>query len=307
VKRDGEVAIIVLNWNQLQITRQCLNSIPAADDRWQVFLVDNGSRDDQRADATSIPWARVTHLTSPTNLGFTGGANLGIRAAMREGFQNLLLLNNDARLLPGALDELRRRMVPGVAAVCPMIVDGRTGRVWSVGGRIGWCRGLTSGSFNGRDPRDVPSHDWECDFGTAACLMIASDAVRQVGLLDDTYFAYWEETDWCVRAARANLRIVACPRAKVEHDGGVSTTSQTRLYFLLRNCILFMRRHASRAQLATFLIFFSVWTIPAWSIRPFVANPLQTMRAVLRAVGWHVRRPVLPAPSIRLPPESGEH
>ena len=306
MRHADDVAIIVLNWNRLQTTRECLGSIPPEDRRWHVFLVDNGSRTDQRADQKSIFSERVTFLANPTNLGFTGGANLGMRAAMREGFQNLLLLNNDARLLPDALGELLRRMAPGVAAACPMIIDGQSGRVWSVGGRIHWFRGLTGAYFHGQAPDEVPREGWDCDYGTAACLMLASSAVGRVGLLDETYFAYWEETDWCVRARRAGLRIVACPTARVEHDGGMSTTLQARLFFLVKNCLLFMRRHASRLQFATFLLTFAAWTVPAWSIRPFIDDPPETIRALARAMRWHLRRPILPSPVIQLPPDGGE-
>jgi GT2 family glycosyltransferase len=297
-RSSEDMAIIVLNWNRIEATRRCVSSLPADDRRWHAFVVDNGSVPAQRADQQSLPNSRVTILTSPTNLGFAGGVNLGLREAMREGFQQFLLLNNDALLVPGALEPLRRSITPGVAAVCPMIVDAKSGRVWSVGGVIHWRRGLTGSNFHGARPEDVPHASTECDFGSAACLLLSAAAVGEVGLFDETYFAYWEETDWCVRARRAGFRIVTSPLSTAIHEGGVSTSAQARLYFMVRNCLLFMRRHASRRQLATFTPTFFLWSIPAWSTRPALEAPMGTLGAIARALAWHLRRPRLPqAPS----------
>ncbi len=296
-RSPDDVAIIVLNWNQLQATRECISSLPAEDPNWHAFVVDNGSRPTERADERSIVHTKLTFLPSPTNLGFAAGVNVGLREALREGFQKFLLLNNDALLQGGALDTLRRSMKPGVAAVCPMIVDSRSGRVWSVGGSIHWRLGLTSSHFNGAATSEVPLQGWDCDFGSAACLLLSATAVRMVGLLDESYFAYWEETDWCVRAKRAGFRIVTSPESRATHLGGASTSAEVRLYFMVRNCVLFMRRHASRAQQLTFVPVLCLWTIPVWSARPATRRPLATCRAVAGALVWHLRRLRLPPPT----------
>jgi GT2 family glycosyltransferase len=239
---------------------------------------------------------RLSVLDLATNQGFTGGVNQAARRALSDGHEWILLLNNDAVLGPGALAALRRVRGPSIAAACPAIVDEASGRVSALGGNIAWSRGLTRDRHHGERIDDLPGRPESVDFGTGAGLLLSAEALRKVGLLDETYFAYWEETDWCTRARRAGFTIRTCPEAIVVHRGGASSDPASRLYLLVRNCLIFMRRHARRRDFVTFLPVFILWTIPLWSTRPALSSPLATVSAVCRAVAWHLKRPRLPPP-----------
>ena len=290
------VAVIVLNWNRLEDTRRCIASLPADDPAWVAYVVNNGCRPEERLSSNDGRPGRVLVLDLPTNQGFTGGVNHAARRALSDGHEWLLLLNNDAVLAPGALAALRQARGPSIGALCPAIVTEGTGLVSALGSSIDWKRGLTRDRHHGESVADLPLRPDSVDFGTGAGLLLSAEAVRRIGLLDETYFAYWEETDWCTRAKRSGFMIRTCPEAMVVHRGGASLDPASRLYLMVRNCLTFMRRHAPRRSFVTFLPVFILWTVPVWSARPARKSPARTLIAVGRALGWHLRRPRLPPP-----------
>jgi GT2 family glycosyltransferase len=293
---SDDIAIIVLNWNRREETRRCVESCPASQ---RIYVLNNGCVHDE--EYVSNGRDRLTVTNSPTNIGFAAGVNLLAARALWDGAEWLLLLNNDATLEPGAVEALAAATAPGIAAVCPMVIDASSGRVWSVGGRVSARTGRVSSEYHDFDPDEVPVSPKEVDFGTGACLLVSAQAMRQIGGLDATYFAYWEETDWCRRAWDARFRVVTCPLARTVHVGGASSTPSLRLYLLIRGAFLYMRRHCSPGELVRFLPVFILWTMPSWSFRPFVANPMGTARAIYRALEWHARH-AIPDPDVRLPP-----
>lgn len=289
------VAIILLNWNRKKDTEKSVESCPVS---VKLYVLNNGCTepeeyrpDDQR---------RVTVVNSAKNLGYAAGVNLLASRALADGAEWLLLLNNDATLQPGALDALALTAGPGVAAVCPMIIEQSSGRVWSVGGRISPRTGRVSSDYHGWQPDEVPLSSSEVDFGTGACLLVSGQLMRELGGLDTTYFAYWEETDWCRRARDAGYRVVTCPAARAVHVGSASTPTAFRLYLMIRNALLYLRRHSSTFELARYVPILLLWTLPSWTVRPLGVDPKGTGRAVARALRWHARRRV-PAPAVELP------
>jgi GT2 family glycosyltransferase len=172
--------------------------------------------------------------------------------------------------------------------------------VWSIGGRINLTTGRVSSEFHGWAPASVPRESTDVDFGTGAGLLVSGAAMKDLGGLDATYFAYWEETDWCTRARAAGYRVVTCPPAEVRHEGGLSSSSSVRLYFMVRNCLLFMRRNGRPRHWVTFLPTFVLWTLPSWAVRPMLSHPFESGAAILRALSWHARWRI-PGPAVELP------
>lgn len=292
---SAELAIVVLNWNRLETTRRSVASCQAAH---RIYILNNGCDEDQQYRASGRSGETV--LNSAENLGFAAGVNLAASKAIADGASWILLLNNDATLVSGAENLLLASAGHGIAAICPMVIDDATDRVWSVGGRINLFTGRVSSEFQGWHPESVPQESTEVDFGIGACLLVSGIAMKELGGLDSTYFAYWEETDWCIRALAAGYRVVTCPVAHARHVGGLSSSNSLRLYFLIRNCLLFMRRNARRRHWVTFVPTFFLWTLPSWAVRPLLSSPRESASAILRALAWHARRRV-PEPDVDLP------
>lgn len=248
------IAVIIVNWNGRSLLDACLGSILSQTPPPElVFLVDNGSADGSEEHVRAA-WPTVSVLQAGTNLGFAGGNNLGIRAALAAGADAVLMLNNDAQLLPEALKHLGSALEQGgprVGAAAPKILyRSAPDVIWAAGARFDWWRGIAVD--RGLNERDAGQYDRpeQLQSATACCLLVRSAAFREVGLLDETFFMYFEDADFSARLGKAGLRIAYEPRARVLHDvfgssgGTPDRPSRVALYYSTRNRSRFITRHA---------------------------------------------------------------
>lgn len=252
----GRVAVVVPTWNRRDDVLRCLRSLAAV--RYPdlvTVVVDNGSADGT-AQAVRDAYPDCVVLRQPVNLGFAGGNNAGIRWALAHGADWVLLVNNDAEATPDLVAGL-----VGVAAGTPRAgaVGARNldldepDRLWGAWGE------LTYGPFvvrtAGRGARDgsrwhaTRDADWVIGNG----MLLGRAALETVGLLDESFFAYHEDVDWCLRARRAGFRVVYAGRAAILHRGGGSSAPGharrfPQAYFLGRNGVLLVRRHGRPAE-----------------------------------------------------------
>jgi len=248
------IAVVIVNWNGRSLLDECLGSLVSQTPLPErIFLVDNGSTDGS-SEHVRAAWPAVSVLETGANLGFAGGNNVGIRAALAAGADAVLLLNNDAQLLPGALERLVSALHGGgraVAAAAPKILYRSTPDViWAAGGRFDWWRGVAvDRGLNERDTGQY-AHAEEVESATACCLLVRGDAFREVGLLDESYFMYFEDADFAARLGRAGYKIMYQPEARVLHDvfgssgGAPDRPSRLALYYSTRNRSRFITTHA---------------------------------------------------------------
>ena len=222
------VAAVVLNWNGRALTERCLASLLAPGGPGRVVVVDNGSRGGEgealRAAYASEPRVEVALL--PRNLGFAGGVNEGVRRAVAGGASEVLLLNNDALLEPGALEALRAALASGreVAAAGPLVLlDDGSGRAWFAGGRVVPAFGQVLHPGYGKRPGDLPRATRPVGFLSFCAVLLCAGAWAQVGPLDEEFFAYGEDADWSLRARRAGRTLVHCPAACMSGATGRKT------------------------------------------------------------------------------------
>ncbi len=232
------LSVIILNWNGRDLLRNCLRSVQDNISMFQrfnvstfqrsnveTFVVDNASSDGS-AEMVRAEFGDVRLIVNAENLGFARANNVGIRASRG---RYVLLLNNDAVALPGALAGLTAFMeVHGDAgAVGPRLLcpDGSL-QPYAFGGdpTIGYLvrRGVNR-LLCGR-----PLHDWATgvvqpvDWVSGACLMVRREAIAQAGLLDEAFFMYFEDNDWCLRIRQAGWRVYYNPQVAIIHIGGQS-------------------------------------------------------------------------------------
>ncbi len=265
---------LLVNWNGREDTLACLRSLEAVQGvPFDIVVVDNASRDGS-VEHIRAAFPQVTVLESPTNLGFTGGNNLGLRYARQRGYEYVLLLNNDTEVAPDFLAPLVQALEDDsqAAAAGPLIYyHARPRVVWSAGGAIDWQRGETrmlglgehdNGQFDG-PPRTV-------DFVTGCALLVRLSVVNEVGILDERFFAYYEEVEWCVRMQRAGYHILFVPQSKVWHkiSPEAREASPQVHYYMTRNRLLFL--HLTRAPLRARLwtAFSYARTLLSWRIKP---------------------------------------
>src|SRR5438093_7466795 len=278
------VTIIVLNWNRRDDTLACLDSLAEASlGGASVMVVDNGSRDGS-VEAIRERHAAVRVLALPENRGYAGGNNAGIRAALDAGAEGVLLLNNDTRVAPDFL----------TALLDVMNVDPRRAAVASAVHRLdrpdmldfAWSEVRFGQRFSVqlRGVNALPSEGFErcqeVEVTIGCSLLLRSEALRKVGLLDERYFAYHEDVDWCLRARRAGYQVYYQPWSRVYHRGSGSTAqfsrrpplppgppvdgdlpnaeplpwNPVRTYLGARNLVRLMKTHATQVEQRAFVV-----------------------------------------------------
>lgn len=237
-----KLAAVVVNWNGGDDTLRALESLAGVD----RICVDNGSSDGSD-EIVSERLPEVELIRAGENLGFAGGANVGIRRARERGADWVLLLNADAVAepgLPAALDRAARaRPDAGLLACKVLFDDGRT--VQYAGARFHAWLGY-SGRERGFGKPDRFHDLREVDRADGAAVAVSSAAVDAAGLLDESLFAYVEDVEWSLRIRGAGFAVVFVPDAVVRHKGSVSTggrASTTNLYYDTRNTIVTCERH----------------------------------------------------------------
>ncbi len=287
------VFTIILNWNGLADTRECLASLRKVDyPNNRVLVVDNGSEADEATALEKEFGGFIEVIRNPSNLGFAGGMNVGIRRALEAGAEYVLLLNNDVTVEPGFLAAMvaAAGKHPNLAAACPKAYfRDRPEVIYSTGGRANLWTGTARQI--GRGERDRAQFEVEAtrDYADGLCMLIPATAIEKVGLLDEGYFMYWEETDWCFRARKQGLRCYWVPEAKVWHKAERSLTSTDDFhYHYQRNALMFVRKRGSGLQFATALLTHLLVYGPWYLVRRpgRIGRALAEWRAVLWNAGF---------------------
>ncbi len=247
-----ELSIIIVNWNTKDLLIQCLRFLSQTTQRFitEVFVVDNGSMQGRVA-VVRERFPIVCLIENEKNLGFAKAVNQGLQKASG---RYALLLNPDTQVKHGAIERLVSFMDThldvGVAGAQLLNSDGSKQN--SIANFPSLTTELLNKSFlRWLFPRKFPgkeknySEPVEVDSVIGACLMVRRDALDQVGLLDEDYFLFLEETDWCYRMKRAGWKIYHVPHAQVYHFQGKSSEKEkerarveyfrSRYYFFKKN------------------------------------------------------------------------
>ena len=256
------LAVVVLSWNGAALTRDALRSLAACrvPEGWRArtLVVDNGSSDGS-PDMVRKEFPDVELLSLPENRRFAGGNNAGIRRALDQGADAVMLLNNDVVADPGLIEKLLAALAeqPGAGAAAPLIYFAPpSDRIWYAGGR---CRPwLAHSSHRGIRERDRGRYRSIETTGylTGCCLLATGEAWRDVGLLDERYFIYAEDADWCLRARAAGYQLLFVPTARLWHRVSASSggaTNPWKVYQRLRANLTLWRRNTRGLARLTWL------------------------------------------------------
>lgn len=269
--RSPRVGVVILNWKRPVEILECLQSLRQQDyPAVETIVVDNASNNGS-LERIRENFPEVTLIENEQNLGFAAGSNVGIQALLERGFDYVLLLNDDTEIAPDMLSRLVEVAEghPDIGIVGPRIFYFEPSDViWSAGGsidRYGAARHLHVDE-KGKSAASAPT---DVDYVTGCGMLIKRSVLDTVGVLDERFFAYFEETELCARARRAGYRIVFVPDARMWHKISQTERGQSRMYLYLmtRNRLLYVRCSASLAAVlvATADV---LRTALSWSIRP---------------------------------------
>jgi len=196
------------------------------------------------------PYHRLVIIQTGDNLGFSGGNNIGIKYALAQGADYVLLLNDDTVVAPGFVEPLIEVCIQdrNVGMAGPKInYYDHPDTIHSAGGKVSLWRGQAW--HVGLLEKDVGQYEAirAVEYLTGCVLLVSREVCETIGLLDENYFLYFEDTDWCLRARSAGFELVYVPSSQVWHKTSITlwtSRNTTQAFYLTRNQLYFMRKHA---------------------------------------------------------------
>ncbi|MBL0307740.1 MAG: glycosyltransferase family 2 protein [Chitinophagaceae bacterium] len=290
------VSIVTLTWNTTDITCDFLRSINehCTYNNLEIIIVDNGSKDDPTGVFKSIrPDVKV--ILNGKNLGFTGGNNVGIKAATGD---YLFIVNNDTEFTPGLIEGLLEifNKYPDAGIVSPKFhyffhkgtleyagyntVNIFTGRNAMVG-----CKEKDEGQYN-----EIK----ETNYAHGGGMMVPKKVIEEVGGLPEEFFIYYEEFDWCEQIKRKGYKVYYQPNSLIYHKESMTTgkASPFKTFYHTKNRILFMRRNMSKASYFIFLLYFTFLTVPKNTATFIVKRQAAHLRSFWKGIMWHFNKKI---------------
>lgn len=246
-----DLTIIIVSHNTRSDLEACLHSIDQHPPHvtHEVIVVDNASRDGTVA-AVALRWPNVRIIAMDRNVGFAAANNAGFRQSKSE---LVLLLNSDTLVVDGSVDGLVRAMreLPGAAIVGPRLIDGKGTAELSFGRMMSPLAELRQKLLvraGGARVAEMTSEQAEVDWVSGACLLVRRASAESAGLLDERYFMYCEDVDFCAAVRAQGGRVYFVPQARVVHLRGRSgATASVAVDAAYRQSHLaFYRKHHPR-------------------------------------------------------------
>lgn len=253
-----KVALIILTWNGKDDTIECLESLKKITYKnYEIIIVDNASKDNvSQIINENYPYVKL--ITNSTNRGFSGGNNDGLNYALKTDADYFLLLNNDVIVAPDFLDKLIMfaETDPKIGIVSPLIYYyDRPSIVWSAGLKIRLLGLYNLMNFIGKDDKNIPEI-FNPQVVSGAGLCVKREVVEKIGLLDELYFTYCEDVDFCYRARFAGYEIFTVKSSKIWHKVSASTGGSfnpLNQYFMARGRSIFIKKFGSRLEKMLFI------------------------------------------------------
>jgi GT2 family glycosyltransferase len=293
-QRQPLVSIIILNYNQLKVTCEFIESARSLTyPNYEIIMVDNASAEDPTGHIRKF-YPEVKLIRNEKNLGFTGGNNVGIQAGTGDYF---LIINNDTEVVSDLLERMLEPFEsdPSVGVVSPKIrfyshphiiqyagfteVNPFTGRNKPIGGNM-----------EDRGQFDTPGYT---AYAHGAAMMVKKEVIKKVGVLPDIFFIYYEELDWSAHIRRAGYKVYYQPSALIYHKESITMGKESpmKAYFHNRNRILFMRRNTTVMQFMFFTLFYLFLVVPKTIVKYSLKGQVEHLKNFFRGLYWNLVTP----------------
>ncbi len=247
--KSKSVTIIIVNWNGINDTIECIESLNKINyEDFSVFVVDNNSIDKINIEVLqeiAKKYDKVKVIFNSINSGFAGGNNLGITYAKALNPDYYLLINNDTIVDNNFLINLIACAESSDAGIVAPVIYyySQPEKVWSAGGKISKLKG--SGFHNSKlDSKKTLCK--EVTFVSGCCMLIKKEIIDRIGLLDESYFLYLEDTDYCARVIKSGFKIYLAYNSIIYHKVSQSISKFDKplsLYYVTRNRLFFIKKH----------------------------------------------------------------
>lgn len=227
-----EIYIILVNYNSCNCTIECINSLEKTNEDIQIIIVDNASSDNsyQELMKNISKYNNCIILESENNVGFAGGNNIGIKYALEHGAEYLLLLNNDTEVEPDFLKQLLIDYKGNTIRSPKINYYDYPDESWYEAGEFDQNKCIVKNKKS----------DKRCNvtFASGCCMLISKKIIDTIGFLDEEYFMYYEDVDYCLKAMKEGIKIEYVPESVIYHKVGKSSggsKSNLSVYYTNRN------------------------------------------------------------------------
>lgn len=255
---NKSVYIILVNFNGAKDTIECIKSLNNISyENFKIVVVDNKSFDEDKLKLKETG-EDFHFIESDKNLGFAGGNNLGIKYAIDNKADFVLLLNNDTMVRDNFLNELMKYTEKNVGIVGPKILYyPEVSKIWFAGGRINWFKFI--GEHYGEKQEDNGQFDKlkQVDFITGCCMLINCNVFEKVGLLPEGYFMYFEDVDFCVRVKELGYKLIYNPHSEIYHKVSISTGGEESPFIIQyanENRLKFMKKYKNKVSFLMYMV-----------------------------------------------------
>jgi len=265
------VATIILNTNRREDTIACLDSLEQSTyKKIKTIVLDNDSSDGSfEAIRSSFPSVQIVQLKE--NLGYAGNNNVGVQAALDQGANWVFVLNEDTILAPDCLAHMVTvaERDPKIGIIGPMVYHyDEPNIIQTAGGQLGrfW-----DGSHLAHNEPDLGQYEqpYPVDWISGCAILVKREVIEQLGSLDERFFYYWEETEWCLRAREGGWSIFLVPKAKLWHKGVQRDyqPSPSVTYYNTRNRLFMMAKHRAPLKAWIYTLEQIMRTLTSWTVK----------------------------------------
>lgn len=287
------LTVITVNYNQPEVTVQLLLSLKkyASPLSVEVILVDNAPKKDFREEFREH-YPALIYIKSDENIGFAGGNNLGIKAAKGK---YILLLNNDTEITQGSIETMVQEMETqdNIGLLSPQINYFEDKTVIQYAGFTPMnyitARNKAIGYLE-KDENQYGNVSRETGFCHGAAVMCRYSDLLNAGMMDESYFLYYEELDWCEKFKRIGKKIWFTGKAKIYHKESMSVgkESSIKTYFMTRNRMLYIRRNTGLFNRFVFGLYYAFIAVPKQTLSYFLKKRFDLAKYTLSGFWWNV-------------------
>ncbi|MDB2321558.1 glycosyltransferase family 2 protein [Flavobacteriaceae bacterium] len=293
--KEPKIAIIIINWNTYQLTFNCLGSLERCSYKnKKVYFVDNGSTDGS-GDKIALEFSEINYIKNEKNEGFTGANNKALKVILKQNFDYVLLLNNDTEVNPNFLSLLVARMESdkNLAATQPLILDLPDKKtIWNAGGSYNTFFCLFKTRYKGIIYKPKLKIDTFTEWISGCCVLVKTAVIREVGLLDNRFFAYFEDADWSIRMTNLGYTLGIVPKSIIYHHSSASTKKNNASnegnlspyahYLNVRNHIYLIKKHTFFNRKGSYV--YQILKITSYSIYFILRFRLEKLKMVWRGM-----------------------
>ncbi len=285
-------SIITVNFHQTDVTIALLKSISKSytAKSVEVIIVDNEA--DKNQELIFQPhFENIKYIQSKKNLGFAGGNNLGIKQATGD---YIFLLNNDTEIPAGCVETMCSELISNkkIGLLSPLLLyfDQKDLVQYAGFTPLHYLTGRNAyvGQFEKNAGQYTDQH-YETGFCHGAAMMCRREDLQKAGLMDETYFLYYEELDWCEKFKRIDKQIWFTGKTHVYHKESVSVgkASPIKIYFNTRNRMLFIRKNTGWINTIFFAIYYTLIACPKAALKYVFNKKPDLAKWVIKGLFWN--------------------